>query len=66
MRGTSAIVSPVEGSTTGNVSPESDSSSRSGTSTVALTLDSLRTRHRPSSAAAISAQVPTEATFCIA
>ena len=59
MRGTSAIVSPVAGFSTGKVSPESDAMSRSGWSTVAATVQAP-------SAAAISLHVPTDATFCIA
>jgi hypothetical protein len=63
IRGTSAIVSPVAGSSTAKVSPESDAISSSGWSTVAAISYALTVTP---SASAISAHVPTVATFCIA
>ena len=59
MRGTCATVSPVAGSTTGNVSPESDSSSSSGRSATARHAphDTTVETASPASASAISAQV---------
>ena len=69
MRGTSAIDSPVAGSITGKVWPESDSSSSSGMPVeLAIRGHSRFGRElpHPPNAPAISAQVPTDATFCIA